>query len=266
MNRTGLEITLAVSAVVGVIIGIRPDLDLKLAGLFFDPERGGFWRSYDPPYLRARDAATWLITLVAMPAVVALVVKLIRPQRPLLIPGRAIVLMLVTLAFGPGVVANLVFKEHWGRPRPIDVTEFGGTEHFRPWWDPRGDCPKNCSFVAGEPSGAFWTLAPAAVVPPQWRALAYVTALTFGAAVGLLRMVAGAHFFSDVAFAGVFSFLVIWLVHGSLYRWGRTRISDAAVDGVLERMTMLQRATLKRLRFGRRDPASAETHRQQGKE
>jgi len=29
-------------------------------------------RAYDPIYLRARDVATWLITLVAMPAVVAL--------------------------------------------------------------------------------------------------------------------------------------------------------------------------------------------------
>ena len=266
MNRTGLVIALAVAAVVGIIFGLRPDLDLKLAGLFFDPERGGFWRSYDPPYLRARDAATWLITLVAMPAVVALVVKFVRPQRPLLIPGRAIVLMLVTLALGPGVVANLVFKEHWGRPRSIDVTQFGGTEHFRPWWDPRGDCPKNCSFVAGEPSGAFWTLAPAAVVPPQWRALAYGAALTFGAAVGMLRIVAGAHFFSDVVFAGVFSFLVIWLVHGLLYRWRRTRTSDAAVDGVLERMIMSQRAALMRIRSGRRDPASAGTSEQQGKE
>jgi membrane-associated phospholipid phosphatase len=173
--------------------------------------------------------------------------------------------MLVTLALGPGVVANLVFKEHWGRPRPIDVTQFGGTEHFRPWWDPRGDCPKNCSFVAGEPSGAFWTLAPAAVVPPQWRALAYSAALTFGAAVGMLRIVAGAHFFSDVVFAGVFSFLVIWLVHGLLYRWRRTRTSDAAVDGVLERMIMSQRAALMRIRSGRRDPASAGTSEQQGK-
>jgi lipid A 4'-phosphatase len=266
MNRTGLVIALAVAAVVGVIFGLRPDLDLKLAGLFFDPERGGFWRAYDPPYLRARDAATWLITLVAMPAFVALAFNLIRPQRSLLVPGRAVVLMVVTLALAPGVVANMVFKEHWGRPRPIDVTEFGGTEHFRPWWDPRGDCPKNCSFVAGEPSGAFWTLAPAAVVPPQWRALAYGAALTFGAAVGVLRMAAGAHFFSDVVFAGVFSFLVIWLTHGCLYRWRRTRISDAAVDDVLERMTMWQRAALKRMRFGRRDPATAETSRVQGKE
>src|SRR6516225_4461571 len=178
MNRTGLVIALAVAAAVGLVFGIWPDLDLKLAALFFDPERGGFWRAYNPTYLRARDAAVWLTTLVAMPA---------------------------SIALAPGVVANLVLKEHWGRPRPIDVAEFGGDEHFRPWWDPRGDCPKNCSFVAGEPSGAFWTMA-------------------------------GAHFFSDVVFAGVFSFLVIWLVHGWLYRWPRTRISDATVERALERI------------------------------
>jgi lipid A 4'-phosphatase len=236
MNRTGLVIALAVAATVGLVFGIRPDLDLELAALFFDPGRGGFWRAYDVPYLRARDAATWLITLVALPAVVALVVKLVRPRRPLLVPGRAIILMLLTLALGPGVVANLVFKEHWSRPRPIDVAEFKGDEHFRPWWDPRGDCPKNCSFVGGEASGAFWTLAPAAVVPPPWRALAYGAAIAFGAGVSALRMAAGAHFFTDVVFAGVFTFLVIWLVHGSLYRWPHTRITDEAVERTIERI------------------------------
>ena len=185
-------------------------------------------------YWRLRDAVSWLITLIAMPAVLAIVVKLVRPRGPLLIPGRAIILMLLTLALGPGLVTNLMLKENWSRPRPIDVAEFGGAEHFRPWWDPRGDCRKNCSFVAGEPSGAFWTLAPAALMPPQWRALAYGASLAFGAAVGLLRMAAGAHFFSDVVFAGVFTFLVIWLTHGWLYRWPRTRITDEAVERALE--------------------------------
>jgi membrane-associated phospholipid phosphatase len=74
------------------------------------------------------------------------------------------------------------------------------------------------------------------VVPPQWRALGYGSALAFGAAVGVLRMAAGAHFFSDVVFAGVFTFLVIWLVHGSLYRWPRTRITDEAVEKTVERI------------------------------
>jgi lipid A 4'-phosphatase len=235
MNRTGLVIALVIAAAVGLVFGLWPDLDLRLAGLFYDPPRG-FWRSFDPTYLRLRDLSTWLITLVAAPAVVALVMKLLRPRRPMLVPGRAIVLMLVTLALAPGVVANLVFKENWGRPRPIDVTEFGGVEHFRPWWDPRGDCPKNCSFVAGEPSGAFWTLAAAAVTPPHWRVLAYGAALVFGAAVGVLRMAAGAHFFSDVVFAGVFAFLVIWLTHGWLYRWRRTRITDEDIERRLERL------------------------------
>ena len=42
MNRTGLVIALAVAAAVGLVFAIRPDLDLKLAALFFAPERGGF--------------------------------------------------------------------------------------------------------------------------------------------------------------------------------------------------------------------------------
>jgi lipid A 4'-phosphatase len=236
MNRTGLIIALGTAATVGLVFGIWPDLDLKLAAPFFDPDRGGFWRAYDPSYWRARDAATWLIALIVMPAVVALIAKLIRPRRPMLIPGRAILLMLATLALGPGLVTNLVLKEHWGRPRPIDVAEFGGAEHFRPWWDPRGDCPKNCSFVGGEPSGAFWTLAPAVLVPPQWRAVAYSAALAFGSAVGVLRMVVGAHFFSDVVFAGVLTFLVIWVAHGWIYRWPKSAISDATVERLIERM------------------------------
>jgi lipid A 4'-phosphatase len=236
MNRTGLVIALAIAAVVGLMFGIWPELDLKLAALFFDPEKRGFPKSYDPFYLRLRDVVSWLITLIVAPAVIALVLKLIRPQRPMFIPGRAMVLMLVTIALVPGVVANLLLKEHWGRPRPIDVGEFGGAEHFRAWWDPRGNCPKNCSFVAGEPSGAFWTMAPAFVTPPAWRAFAVAGALTFGAAVGVLRMAAGAHFFTDVVFAGVFAFLMIWLVHGLIYRWRGTRITDEQVERAFTRL------------------------------
>jgi membrane-associated PAP2 superfamily phosphatase len=247
LNRTGLTVALAIAAAVGLLFGVWPQLDLELAGVFFDAARGGFWRSYDPFYLFARDAGTWLIALVAAPAGLALTAKLFRPQWPLLIPGRAIVLMLLTLAIAPGLLANILLKEHWGRPRPIDVTEFGGDEHFRPWWDPRGDCARNCSFIAGEPSGAFWTMAPATLAPPQWRAVAYGAALAFGAALSLQRMAAGAHFFSDVVFAGVFTFLVIWIVHGWLYRWRPARMPDEAVEEAVAWLARAPQAALSRL-------------------
>ena len=153
-----------------------------------------------------------------------------RPHRPLLVPGRAVVFLISTLVLGPGLVVNVGLKDNWGRSRPIDVPQLGGSEHFTAWWDPRGGCAKNCSFVTGDGSGAFWTLAPAALAPPAWRPLAYGAALAFGATVGVFRMAFGAHFFSDVVFAGVFVFLIIWLMHGLLYRWPRTRTTDAQID------------------------------------
>jgi lipid A 4'-phosphatase len=236
MNRTGLLIALAVAIAVGLLFGFYPDLDLRLAELFYDPQRPGAWIGGSVLPRRLRQAATWGIALIAAPAFLAVALKLVLPRRPMLIPARAAVLMIATLALGPGLLANVVLKDNWGRPRPMELVKFGGPERFVPWWDPRGDCPKNCSFISGEPSGAFWTLAPAALTPPQWRALAYAGALTFGAAVGVLRMSAGGHFFSDVVFAGVFTFLVIWLMHGLLYRWRATHTTDAAMERVLERL------------------------------
>jgi lipid A 4'-phosphatase len=161
---------------------------------------------------------------------------LILPHRHMLIGGRAALFLVITLAVGPGLITNTLLKDHWGRPRPIDITEFGGNGQFIPWWDPRGDCPNNCSFIAGEPSGAFWTLAPAALAPPQWRLLAYGGALAFGAAIGLLRIAGGGHFFTDVVFAGVVMYLVIWIAYGLIYRWRATRMTDDAVERPLARI------------------------------
>ena len=248
MNRTGLAIALAIAALVGGVFAVYPQLDLKLAALFYDPATHAFlaWNSNWVEY--ARDAATLLITLLVAPAFFAVLGKLIAPRRSMLISGRAALFLIVTLALGPGVLANGILKEYSARMRPEDVTQLGGTERFTPWWDPRWPCPENCSFIAGEPSGAFWTLAPAALTPPQWRPLAYAAALLFGVAMGALRMAGGAHFLTDVVFAGVLMFLVVWAFHGLIYRWRPTRMTDA----VLERLTALPPGTARALGVGAR--------------
>ena len=73
-------------------------------------------------------------------------------------------------------------------------------------------------------------------MPPPWRALAYGAALALGAGMAALRIMAGAHFFSDVVFAGVFTFLIIWVAYGLIYRWPRTRLTDEAVERAIERI------------------------------
>jgi membrane-associated PAP2 superfamily phosphatase len=229
MTRAALIIALAIGCVFGLLCAVDPQLDLDLAALSFDTARHLFVVNAQPWVQHTRAAARILIALLALPAFLAIALKLIWPRRRMLIEARAALFLIATLALGPGVLTNLVLKDYWGRPRPIDVQQFGGEFRFEPWWDPRGDCPNNCSFVAGEPSGAFWTLAPAALVPPL-QGMAYGAALAFGIALGAFRMAAGAHFFSDVVFAGVLMYLLVFTAHGLIYRWPSTRLDEKALE------------------------------------
>jgi lipid A 4'-phosphatase len=236
MNRTGLFIALSLAVVIGLVFGVFPELDLKLASLFYDAPTRSFPLKLNWLAAHARDGAMWIAWGIATPAIAAVIIKLIRPDRPLLISGRAIVFLLWTLTLSAGVLTNLTFKNYWGRPRPVLVTEFGGDLPFVAWWDPRGQCGRNCSFFSGEGATAFWTFAPAALTPPAWRPLAYAAATLFGVVTSVLRMAFGGHFFTDVAAAGLVTFLVIWLAHSYIYRWPRTMFSDEAIDAALTRL------------------------------
>ncbi|WP_315723345.1 MULTISPECIES: phosphatase PAP2 family protein [unclassified Bradyrhizobium] len=253
MNRNGLFIALSLALVIGVLFGVYPELDLKLAALFYDPHTRSFPVKLDGTASFARDAAMWIAWGIALPSIVALAVKLIRPDRPLLVKGRTIAFLLLTLSLSAGVLTNFTFKSYWGRPRPVVVTEFGGDMQFVPYWDPRGGCGRNCSFFSGEGATAFWTLAPAALTPPAIRPVAYGAAVLFGLATSVLRMAFGGHFFTDIAAAGLVTFLVIWLLHGYIYRWPSTRLTDAGVDAALTRFAMPGFRLMRRL-FGRRQP------------
>ena len=237
MNRTGLVIALGIGLCAGVVFALFPQLDIAISRVFFDESYRVFPLQYSLVARHLRDLFTYIIAALAAPAFIAVAVKLMMPRRRMLISARAVLFLITTLALAPGLMANVVLKEHWGRPRPAEVTQFHGPEQFKPWWDPRGNCESNCSFVAGEGAGGFWTLAPAALAPLPLRPLAYAAALAFGSAAGLLRLSGGAHFFSDVVFSGVFTFLIIWIVFALIYRW-RTRLADAQIEHAVWRIVL----------------------------
>jgi lipid A 4'-phosphatase len=261
MNRTGLLVVLAIGAAIGVIFALFPELDLAITRLFFEPHDRWFRLTYymfvdgHMWVLRLRDLTMWIVAALALAPVAALLVKLLRPTKPMLMSPRSMVFLLGTLALAPGVLANAVLKEHWARPRPIEVRGFTGTDAFMPWWDARGACDQNCSFISGESAGAFWTVAPAALAPPHVRAVAYVAAVAFGSAVGVMRIAVGGHFFTDVAFAGVFTFIIIWVAYALLFRWPLPLPSDAAIERAIERLVLPVHAALAAA-FGRMGTAA----------
>ncbi len=121
----------AVSTAIALLID--PNLDLELARLFFDDASSRFPLMRDPLLNFLRGQGGLVVVGCFTLVVAALVVKILLPARPVMIPGRAAIFLVATLAIGPGILVNGVFKDHWSRPRPVQVTEFGGSERFVAW-------------------------------------------------------------------------------------------------------------------------------------
>ena len=68
----------------------------------------------------------------------------------------------------------------------------------------------------------------------------------------VLRMAFGGHFFTDVAAAGLVTFLVVWLAYGYIYRWPSTRLTDEGIDAALTRLAWPGYRLLRRLALGRK--------------
>lgn len=230
MARIAVCLVLAIGVAAGILFAIDPGLDIYISKLVFFRGDHAIEGIGAAALSAVREFHIKVFAAIIAICAGALILRMIFRKMPMLIPARAAWLILLTYLIGPGLIANAVFKENWARPRPAHVTEFGGTQAFKPWWDPSGSCPKNCSFISGEASAGFAVLAIAVLAPVAWRLPAIAFALGFGMFVGALRIAAGGHFTSDVIFAGVLTALVVWLLHGLIYRWPTTRISEGQAE------------------------------------
>ncbi len=206
VSNRGVTLALVLVVAVVVLFATVPNLDLATAGAFYAGD--GHFVGTTPLGSGLRQVFSLVPFLLLGGA--AVLYGLRRFGRPVPAPtGRGMLLLVLSLALGPGLLVNGVLKDHWHRPRPMQVSQFGGPDSFRAIGWPGGDCARNCSFVSGEGASSFWSVAPALLVPPPWRAAALGAALVYAAATGLLRLAFGGHFLSDAVLAALFTWLVI---------------------------------------------------------
>lgn len=242
MSGAGLLLIVVITALTAIVFTLNPGLDLAISALFYDPARRMFPAQNDWVLASFRFVTSWVVALaIAIPSI-SMIGKMLFPSRPPLVPGRAMLLILMSVAIGPGLLVNAGFKENWNRPRPGAVQEFGGAMTFKPWWDASGQCRRNCSFVSGESAAAFAMLAPAVLVAAPWRLIAVGGAFFFGVLMASLRVVFGGHFFTDVVFAAALSAMLVWTLHGWLYRWRPLKLSDDRIEEALGDTGRLGRA------------------------
>lgn len=211
MNRFWIPLALvAALCLAALVFALDPTLDLTAAAAFYKGANTFVGQTHLGEAVRR--VVYWVPAVVAVFFVLIYLLRragLVRGGGP---SGRAVVVVVLSFAIGPGLLANTILKNHTHRPRPFQTTEFGGTEPFRPFYATDGACKRNCSFVSGEGSAAFWTTIPALLLPPTIRAGAVAVSLVFGVLVGTLRMAFGGHYLSDTVFAALLTWAVGWLI------------------------------------------------------
>jgi lipid A 4'-phosphatase len=212
------HLDLLLIAVVGILLFAFPDLDLAVSGYFYDPQTGFYWRT--APVVRLVYSSVWWISAGVLVGVLGFLLaswSIFRNRVAVTRQRRVAVYLLLVMLIGPGLLVNTFFKDHWGRARPSQVVEFGGTKQFTRAAIPADQCEKNCSFVSGHASVGFFFLA-FAFVWPRRRVLWLVTGTGLGLGIGLVRILQGGHFFSDVIFCGIVVYLTALALHAVLFR------------------------------------------------
>ncbi len=213
--RRSFLIFLAVTSVVGAVFFFAPFIDLWASARFYEQNRG--FIISNPSSASALPFLPWLAKGFVAGCCLVFAVNAVRQyflgrSVPLVASNRVIVFLLFALAMGPGIFVNAVLKDHWGRARPFQVTEFGGDRRFTAAFVVSDQCKKNCSFVSGDASLGYFGLA-FFFIARRRKAFIAGAGILAGSLFGLVRMAQGAHFLSDVIFSGVFTFLAAWLLY-----------------------------------------------------
>ncbi len=185
------------------------DLDIAAAELFF--HNGGFI-GRQAAIEAVRDTLKLLYIAGLVCAIAGVWFGYVRRQALLNLSAARWLVVLATLIIGPGLVANVLLKDQMGRARPSQTEIFGGTKAFTPPLVATNQCEKNCSFVSGEASSLFAMFFGLAMVAGTRARALIALGIALGSFAGLIRMSQGAHFLSDVVFAGIFMALTASLM------------------------------------------------------
>jgi len=202
---TDFAVPVLVAVILTFLIALT-NADLAIEKLLYSPEKGWFM-SQDTPWRLLYDYGNIPAIILSVAGFVILVLGFFRKQ---LRPYRKISLFLVIfMILGPGLVINTIFKDHWGRPRPADIVDFGGKQTFHQVWE-MGQSLQGKSFPSGHASVGFFLFSPFFFLRKTSRRQAFsflCLGIFYGTLMGIGRMIQGGHFLSDVVWSGTLTYL-----------------------------------------------------------
>lgn len=211
MNKNALLYLIPI-CIMALITPFTPYLDLKITSYFYHPESQLSEKFATGPFFDflfyKGILPAWGLFLVSL-----FVLTLSYFKNGFKKYQKESLCLVLTFIMGAGVFTHLILKDHYGRPRPKQVVEFGGSQDFRPYYSPNffNQQEPSKSFPCGHCSMGFYFFSLAVLglrLKKNWlTVLGFSLSIILGGLLGAARIMQGAHFFSDV----LFSALLLWI-------------------------------------------------------
>ncbi|SCA58699.1 hypothetical protein AB751O23_AK_00260 [Chlamydiales bacterium SCGC AB-751-O23] len=189
------------------------ELDFFFAQLFFNDET--FFLKDHLALKIIFKSATLPGWIVGITCLFVLVFPFLSPS--LKVIKRQILFLLLSLIIGPGLLVNVLFKDHWGRPRPVQTLDFKGKQEYVEFYKPQFSNPyPSKSFPSGHASMGFYFMSfiflGRRVRNNQLKRLGYGLTLLLAPLLSATRIAQGGHYFSDIWMSGVIVYFTCLLL------------------------------------------------------
>ena len=211
MNTKILNVKLYIWALflaLSLIFIFFPQIDLYVSSLFFDGTKFPFKRTW-LEQLFFHSVRPIIITFSVL-SIAIFAYNFFMKKDILKINAKVILYLLLTLGVAPGLIVNVTLKDNWGRARPNETLNFGGSKEFTPAFIPSNQ--GGYSFSSGHSAAAF-SLMGFVVLARKRRKMWMAIVLSYASAMSLVRVAAGGHFLSDT----VSSFFIVYISTSIIY-------------------------------------------------
>lgn len=200
---------------ISALVGWNASLDMELASLYYSPSTpDNLWPEKDLALWKFFYHAAPIITGgILLPSIIIYVMSYI--SKSMAKYRRYAAYVFLSALMGPGILINTIFKPYWGRPRPRQVLELGGHEKMHAYWQ-KGIAGNGYSFPCGHSSVGFALVSLAFLLKrkrPKAAVAVFAGSFGLGMVMGVGRMADGAHFFSDVLWSAVMSYIPAYYLY-----------------------------------------------------
>jgi len=192
---------------------LYPQIDIYASTLFWDGRE--FYMNHNLMVKFIYEHVNLLSTLLPIIIILLIIYQFIVKKDFIYASRKNLMYILLVGILGAGILVNNVLKEHWGRARPRNITEFAGDKRFSPPLLISNQCEHNCSFVCGHSSFGYIFLSLWFITRKRW---VFWLAFGYGTLIGMTRIMQGGHFLSDVIFSFFAMYASAYILYRILYR------------------------------------------------